>query len=358
MKQVVQRRFQHLVLKKRQCGIENFLSEAQDYTNSEIKINEIFESAVKGNVNNKSFFYKILNKLFSETIEAIKSIGIVIIIIIISSILKNITEDLDNKGIQNLTHYVTYILIVTVVMHNFSDIINMCKTSISNLVDFINSLIPLMITLLISTGNITTAGALQPMILFMVTFIGNFINGIIIPFVLVTVAISIISNISDKIQLGKITKFMNKTIIWGLGIILTIFVSVSSMESSITKGVDALTVKTTKATVSAVIPVVGKILGDAVDTVLSCANILKNAVGVVGLFVVISICISPILKLASLMGVYYFGAALCQPIADEKIIKLLEQVGGTFKLLLAIMCSVSVMLIIGLTIVIKISNVG
>ena len=58
------------------------------------------------------------------------------------------------------------------------------------------------------------------------------------------------------------------------------------------------------------------------------------------------------------MGVYYFGAALCQPIADEKIIKLLEQVGGTFKLLLAIMCSVSVMLIIGLTIVIKISNVG
>ena len=140
MKQVVQRRFQHLVLKKRQCGIENFLSEAQDYTNSEININEIFESAVKGNVNNKSFFYKILNKLFSETIEAIKSIGIVIIIIIISSILKNITEDLDNKGIQNLTHYVTYILIVTVVMHNFSDIINMCKTSISNLVDFINSL--------------------------------------------------------------------------------------------------------------------------------------------------------------------------------------------------------------------------
>ena len=179
MKQVVQRRFQHLVLKKRQCGIGNFLSEAQDYTNSEININEIFESAVKGNVNNKSFFYKILNKLFSETIEAIKSIGIVIIIIIISSILKNITEDLDNKGIQNLTHYVTYILIVTVVMHNFSDIINMCKTSISNLVDFINSLIPLMITLLISTGNITTAGALQPMILFMVTFIGNFINGII-----------------------------------------------------------------------------------------------------------------------------------------------------------------------------------
>ena len=158
--------------------------------------------------------------------------------------------------------------------------------------------------------------------------------------------------------LDKITKFMNKTIIWGLGIVLTIFVSVSSMESSITKGVDALTVKTTKATVSNVIPIVGKILGDAVDTVLSCTNILKNAVGMVGVFVVISICMVPIIKLLTLMGVYYLGAALCQPIADEKIIKLLEQIGGTFKLLLAIMCSIFAMVIIGLTIVIKISSVG
>ena len=300
----------------------------------------------------------ILDKFLGEILNAIRSIGIVIVIIVISSILKNITDDLENKEISVLTHYVTYILIVTVIMQNFSSIINMCKTSIDNLVAFINSLVPLLITLLITTGNITTASALQPIILFMITFIGNFINGIIIPLSLVTVAISIISNISERVKLDKITKFMNKTIIWGLGIVLTIFVSVSSMESSMTKGVDALTVKTTKATVSNVIPIVGKILGDAVDTVLSCTNILKNAVGMVGVFVVISICMVPIIKLLTLMGVYYLGAALCQPIADEKIIKLLEQIGGTFKLLLAIMCSIFAMVIIGLTIVIKISSVG
>ena len=268
----------------------------------------------------------ILDKFLGEILNAIRSIGIVIVIIVISSILKNITEDLENKEIAVLTHYVTYILIVTVIMQNFSSIINMCKTSIDNLVAFINSLVPLLITLLITTGNITTASTLQPIILFMITFIGNFINGIIIPLSLVTVAISIISNISERVKLDKITKFMNKTIIWGLGIALTIFVSVSSMESSMTKGVDALTVKTTKATVSNVIPIVGKILGDAVDTVLSCTNILKNAVGMVGVFVVISICMVPIIKLLTLMGVYYLGAALCQPIADEKIIKLLEMI--------------------------------
>ena len=56
------------------------------------------------------------------------------------------------------------------------------------------------------------------------------------------------------------------------------------------------------------------------------------------------------------MCTYYLGSAICQPIADEKIVKLLEQMGDTFKVLLAILCSISVMLIIGTTLVMKISN--
>lgn len=56
------------------------------------------------------------------------------------------------------------------------------------------------------------------------------------------------------------------------------------------------------------------------------------------------------------MVVYYIGAAIGEPLADNKIVKLLEQIGGTFKLFLAIMISVAVMLIIGITLVIKISS--
>jgi stage III sporulation protein AE len=90
--------------------------------------------------------------------------------------------------------------------------------------------------------------------------------------------------------------------------------------------------------------------------VLGCTNVLKNAVGIVGIIIVIGICINPILKLLSLMAVYYIGAAICEPLADTKIVKLLEQIGGTFKLFLAIMISVAVMLIIGITLVINISS--
>ena len=117
-----------------------------------------------------------------------------------------------------------------------------------------------------------------------------------------------------------------------------------------------VTAKTTKAAVSNFIPVVGKILGDAVDTVMGCSIILKNALGVVGVIIIIGICVVPIFKLITLMTMYYLRSALCQPIADAKIVKLLSNMGDTFKLLLAILCSVSVMLIIGVTIIVRVSN--
>lgn len=139
---------------------------------------------------------------------------------------------------------------------------------------------------------------------------------------------------------------------------LTVFVGLLSLEGTLSSSVDGLTAKTAKAAVSNFIPVVGKVLGESIDTVIGCASILKNAVGLVGVIIIIGICITPIIKLATLTIIYYLGAALCQPIADEKIVKLLEQMGGTFKILLAITCSVAVMLMIGITLVVKISNSG
>ena len=119
-----------------------------------------------------------------------------------------------------------------------------------------------------------------------------------------------------------------------------------------------ITSKTTKAIVSSAIPVVGKILGDAVDSVVGGGIILKYAIGLVGVIVVIGICIIPIIKLSILTISYKLLATVSQPIADTKIVSLLDQIGDVFKILLAILSSISFMLIIGTALVLKISNSG
>ena len=58
------------------------------------------------------------------------------------------------------------------------------------------------------------------------------------------------------------------------------------------------------------------------------------------------------------MTSYKLMAGICEPIADEKVVSLLEQISTIFKVLLAILCSLSVMVIIGTTLVVKISTAG
>lgn len=346
---------------KSSLNIGGFINEAKKYTQNIFKdtdYNELLNLAIKGEIDNEAIGKSIIGIIGNETIDSIRTIGAIIVIIIIHSVLKGISEGLENKSIAQITYYVQYILIVTLIMISFSDIITMVKDSIRDLIAFSNSLIPILITLILTTGNIVSANIFQPILLFIITFIGNFIVNVIIPIVLVSTSLSIVSKISDRIQIDKLAKFFKSSVIWTLGVVLTLFVSLLSLEGSLSSTVDGITAKTTKAAVSSFIPVVGKILGDAVDTVIGCTSILKNAVGIVGVIVIIGICITPIIKLALLMITYYIGSAICQPIADGKIVKLLEQMGDTFKVFLAIMCSVSVMLMVGTSLVMKISNSG
>lgn len=279
-------------------------------------------------------------------------------IIVIHSILKSISESLENDNISKLIYYVQYILIATIVMTNFTGIIETIRETIINLVGFINLLIPLLTSLMLFTGSITTTSMVQPVILIGVNVVGNLIQNILIPIVLVIASFSIISKISDKVQIDKITKFMKSGVVWTLGIILTIFVSVVSLEGTLSSSVDGVSAKTAKAVVSSAIPIVGKILGDAVDSVLGCGIILKNSVGILGVLIILTICIVPILKLSVMAILYKLLSAICQPIADKKILELLDQIGDVFKILLAILSSIAVLIIIGVTLVVNISNSG
>ena len=346
---------------KETFGINSFIENSKQYTGeffADVDISEILNSAISGKVDNSKIYKKILNILGTEVQTGIKSLLIILAIIIIHSILKSISESLENDSISKLIYYVQYIAIVTIIMSNFSDVINLVKQTSNNLIGFMNTLIPVLVSLMLYTGSITTTSILEPIILFLINFIGNLIQNILIPIILIIASISIISKISDQVQVAKLSKFLKSSTLWFLGIILTIFVGIVSLEGTLASSVDGITAKTAKSIVSSAVPVVGKILGDVVDSVLGCGIILKNAVGFVGVVIIISICIVPILKLSVLTISYKLVASISEVIADAKIVKLLDEMGDIFKILLGILFTIFFMVIIGTTLLIKMSNTG
>lgn len=220
------------------------------------------------------------------------------------------------------------------------------------------SFIPILIVLIISTGNIITGSISQKLIIFLISFIGGLVKNLIIPILLVSVAIGIVGGFSEKVQLNKLSKYLKSFIFWFFGIVLTLFVTSITLEGTLSSSVDGITAKTAKAAVSSLIPVVGKILGDATDTVIGSVFVLKNAFGIIGIVIIILVAIKPVLDLIISMALFYLLSAVTEIIAEEKIVKLINIIAESYKALFAILISVIILFLVGITLIIKISNNG
>ena len=260
-------------------NLSTFIKEGEKYTKDsfeDLSISNLLNSAVKGKIEGKNIYKSILEILGEEIATSITIIGGILAIIVIHAILKNIGENIGNNSISQVAYYVEYILIVTLIMTSFFEVIDMVKESITNLIGYINILIPLLLALVATSGTAITANVLQPIILGLIVLLGNGVTLYVLPLLLISTVLGIVSNFSDKIQIGKLSKMLKSSIVWIMGFVLTLFVTMVSLEGTLSSSVDGLTLKGLKATSSTFIPVVGKVLGDSIETVLRCNKCHKK----------------------------------------------------------------------------------
>lgn len=315
---------------KEALGISKFIKEAEEYTKDvfpDLDIDNLMTSSIKGEID-LSFLKNVFIKLVGEELTiAIRLMISVLIVIIINSICKAIIENLGNEETAKIVYFLQYMIIVMLVLSSFKEVLFLTKETITKIISFMNLLVPLFTTLMLTTGCIASSNIIQPVLLFFINFVGNFCNHFLIPMLLISIALTIVSNISDKVQIASIAKFLKSSIVWILGIVLTIFTCLLSLEGTLSSSVDGLTSKTAKAAVANLIPVVGKILGDTVETVIGCSNILKNTVGFIGVIMIIGIVAIPIVKLIVFTVCFKFTAAVGETVAETKIVKLISRFG-------------------------------
>ena len=126
-----------LDMQQEEFKIQDFLKGAEEYKGElfeDIDVGNILEEAIKGKVDNSKIAKSFLKMFGKEVTNNLKTFGSILAIIIIHSILKSISESLENDGISKLVYYVQYILIVTIIMANFSDIVSLVKNTANDLV--------------------------------------------------------------------------------------------------------------------------------------------------------------------------------------------------------------------------------
>lgn len=339
--------------------IEKFLNTISQYSNElvpELENENILETVINGEeINGNTFINRVLNFFLKELKIAIGLVTKILLATMFCALLKNISPNSDSN-VKDVAFYIAYLAIIGLIINSYVNVADICKETIVKLTDFINLLVPLVLGLMVANGTAVSAGMMQPVLLMMTTIINSVVANFILPLIFISLVINIVSNISENIKVSKLPEMIQRYSINFLKCILAVFIAVLSIEGTLSANVDGFTAKTTKAIVSTTIPVVGKALSDAADSVIGAASITKNAIGIIGILVVIAIIIQPIIKVFSLMLIFNVASALIEPIADKRISNCMFVTGEAIKNLFALVSTISIIFILAISLMLKVSN--
>lgn len=320
----------------------------------------IMNDAAKGKfeLNISSIVNRVLRYIFKEIYTNIDLLIKLMVIVVFCSILKNLQTSFLSESVGEMAFYACYVVIVSILVLSLNTALGLGREIIDSMVAFMHSTIPVLVTLMVSGGNVATGGVLQPVLIMIVEVAAAIFKNLFLPLIFLVSILSIVDNISDKVQISKLTGFIKQINTWCMGIILTVFVAIVGLQGSLGAVVDGVTSKTAKFAIGAFVPVAGKYLADAADTVIGCTLLIKNAAGVAVMVGIIAICLVPLLKIFALILLYRITCVLIEPISEKRITNCITEMANSLMHILGIAASVAFMFLLSITAIVSASNIS
>ncbi|SDX99731.1 stage III sporulation protein AE [Thermoactinomyces sp. DSM 45892] len=306
----------------------------------------------------KAFFTAFAKFFFHEVMYNGKLLGAIVVLTVFSMLLQTMQNAFENNQVSKVAYAIVFLVIVVLAVDSFSVAIEAAKSAIEKMIHFMFALVPLLLTLLGSMGNLTSVTLFHPLIIFMIHVIGTIIYTFVFPLLFFSTILAVVSTISSKYKVNQLAGLLRKVAITVLGGLLTIFLGVISIQGATTAVADGVTIRTAKYITGNFVPVVGRTISEAADTVAGASLLMKNTIGLAGVVILLMICAFPALKILTLAFIYNFSAAIMQPLGNSPVIESLSAIGKTLIFVFAALAAVGLMFFLAITIVITSGNIS
>ncbi|QZT32647.1 stage III sporulation protein AE [Caldalkalibacillus thermarum TA2.A1] len=296
--------------------------------------------------------------VFHELLLNGKLLVVIVLLTVFSMILENIQSAFERNNVSKVAYAITYLVIFIIAINSFHVAMTYAQEAIANMVHFMMALIPLLLALIASMGNITTVSLFHPLIIFLINTSGILIHNIVFPLLLFSSILGIVSAFSEQYKVSQLANLLRNLSVGLLGVFLTVFLGVVSVQGATSAVVDGVTVKAAKFVTSNFVPIVGRMFTDATDTVIGASLLIKNTIGLAGVIILILLTAFPALKILTIALIFNFSAAVLQPLGNASVIACLNVIGKNLLFVFAALATVCLMFFLGLTIIIAAGNLS
>ena len=313
---------------------------------------------VKGD---KKFSFKqwglgALKFVFHEFVANGKLLGSLIMLTIFSMFLQSMQNAFEKSAISKVAYSIVYMVLVILALNSFHISISYTNEAIGTMISFVLALVPLLLALIAASGGLVSAAFFHPVIIFLMNMSGMFMQYVILPLLFLATLLSIVSTMSEQYKVSQLAALLRNWSIGLMGLFLTIFLGVISVQGASAAVTDGVAIRTAKFVTGNFIPVIGRMFTDATDTVVSASVLLKNTVGIAGVAILLIIVAFPAIKILMIAFIYKFAAALLQPLGGGPLIKCLDIISKSVIYVFAALGIVSLMFFLSITVIVAAGN--
>ena len=297
-----------------------------------------------------------LKFIFHEFVANGKLLGSLIMLTIFSMFLQSMQNAFEKSAISKVAYSIVYMVLVILALNSFHIAISYTNEAIGTMISFVLALVPLLLALIAASGGIVSAAFFHPVILFLMNISGMFMQYVILPLLFLATLLSIVSTMSEQYKVSQLAALLRNWSIGLMGLFLTIFLGVISVQGASAAVTDGVAIRTAKFVTGNFIPVIGRMFTDATDTVVSASVLLKNTVGIAGVAILLIIVAFPAIKILMIAFIYKFAAAILQPLGGGPIIKCLDIISKSVIYVFAALSIVSLMFFLCITVIVAAGN--
>lgn len=314
--------------------LQNFNStQAQMFSITNVK--DKVKSVINGE--NAVDYTNILQVVLQVVIELLSTytpmFALIIGIGVIASLLGQIKSKFAEKSTVDIVHFVCFCLIVVIMASSVNKLVDSVKNTLGMMQTQINVLFPVILTLMAGIGSVASVGVFQPVLAVMSSVISVMITKIAIPIFLFSFVLNVIGHLSSNVKLDKFSSFLSSLFKWIIGITFTIFFAVMSIQGISAGAFDSVSLRTAKFTVSSYVPIMGGYLSQGMDLILASGVLIKNSVGLVGILIILSTVIAPILEIVIFSLLLKAVSAIIQPLGNTRITNFMHETSKTITML-------------------------
>lgn len=294
--------------------------------------------------------------LWRELLANVGLLGQLLALGVLCALLSQLKSAFQKQDALDLAFTVCYYCLLALALRSLLLAVTANRNAIEQMSSLLVAVVPVLGGLLVAGGSVSSAAILEPAILVGVTGLVNIIQHFVLPLILGGVCLGAFGNFTEGFSLSRLAKLMLQIATIALGLAFTIFMGLMAVKGIAAPLADTVTIRGAKFMVGSLIPVLGKLLSDALEVVASCSATIRGAAGVLSLLGVIIYCFVPIIKGMALVLIYRFAGAVIEPVADKRLAQGLGWMADGMLLLSLAVLSVGIMFFVGVAVMVKAAN--